>query len=60
MITFEAVRIDNGELISSACLIQKYICEDLKVLLGINGRWHYVKPKTLKIKSMSYKIMRDC
>ena len=60
MITFEAVRIDNGNLISSDCLIQKYICEDLKVLLGINGRWYYVKPDTLRIKSMSDKIMRDC
>ena len=50
MIEFEAVRLDNGELISSACLIQKYICENLKVLLWIDKRWHYVKPETLKIK----------
>jgi hypothetical protein len=60
LITFEAVRLDNGELISSTCLIQKYICEDLKVLLGINGRWYYVKPETLRLVSMSYKLMRDC
>jgi hypothetical protein len=50
MIEFEAERMDNGELISSTCLIQKYICEDLKVLLSVNGRWVYVKPETLKIK----------
>jgi hypothetical protein len=60
MITFEAIRIDNGKLIISDCIIQKYICEDLKILLGIKGRWYYVKPDTLRIKSMSYKIMRDC
>ena len=51
LITFEAERLDNGELINSTCLIQKYICEDLKVLLWIDGRWIYVKTETLKIKS---------
>jgi hypothetical protein len=49
-VTFEAKRIDNDEFIYSYCIIQKYVCGELKVLLNENGRWHYVKPETLKIK----------
>ena len=56
MIVFEAELIATKDIITSTCVIQKIVCGKLNVLLSIDGRWHYVKPETLKIKAKTYLI----
>jgi hypothetical protein len=46
-ITFKAKRIDNGEFMTSHCIIQKVICKEVKLLLNINGRWVYCDYESL-------------
>ena len=50
-ITFKAKRIDNGEFIISHCIIQKVICEEVKLLLNINSRWVYCCYESLTFKN---------